>query len=509
MKKNLMILACACFVFAACDELGLGTGNDQTADLEELPDIVGNENNAPTEELAPAEQQAKLQSVGEKMLAEFPAEAFQNLADISKAFDQTYGYNENYDLSELEKWAENSVSVAYSHNHKDLNGESHYGYCKKNILLLLSNHTGLFTFGANKVTVAPYKGTKAVFTVKGKTYEAEITSSGKVTNAYFEYYYHNEYGYNYDTNNDGIINRDDQYEWDSETKVTLGVPEEINISITENGAPLAVVNAAFSVSVSPDEFQFSTDAFATEFSAVINGYELKVSKTGYEGPASKTQMMTTLSNGSKTLLTYTASADLHLKTEVLSGSYNNSNPDAYDNLTSKEVVVEKFENFKVALDILGEIQVMGTCSDINKLNNEIELVNRALDDRDWETGNQKPIDEITAAKHTKNVNNLIDLGVYYDKGCNKQADIEFEYYYEKEIFYDYWGNEVGVGYSRGFYPVIVFNNGNRNKIEDFFTENAFSSLFESLEEFIESYNTVFGYYTETEKNFVPINNYVY
>ena len=506
MKKYLLILACACFAFAACDEL-MPDGNEnengtETPGLNQLPEVGGNDNNKPTAELTPAQQQAKLQSVGQDLLKEFPAEKFQNLADIAEAFDETYGYGD-YDMSALEDWAENSADVVYSHNHQDNWENNGVGFCKTNTLLLLSNHTGLFTFGASKVTVAPYDGTKVVFTVKGKTYEAEITSSGKVTTAYFEYTYHSERNESYDWNGDGKADESDAYIWDSEDRVTLGVPENISISFTENGTPLATVNAKFSLNVTSDEFQFSTDAFAVEYTAIINGYELKMSKTGYDGPASKAQSMITLSNGGNTLVTYVMSADLHLSTETVTGSYSYDETyyKADEVWTSKEVVVEKFENLKVAMDILGEIQLVGTCSDVNKLNTEFRAFRDAL--HDYGPDGYKPRDEVAAAKHTENINNLLDIGVYYDKGSNKQADIKFEYYLE--IYQDEWTSWE----SYGHYPIFVFNDGSQNKVEDFFTEKAFSKLIDSVEEFAESYETVFGYFLPESEPVLPDYNYGY
>lgn len=506
MKKYLLILACACFAFAACDEL-MPDGNEnengtETPGLDQLPEIGGG--NKPTAELTPAQQQAKFQSVGQDLLKEFPAEKFQNLADIAEAFDETYGYGD-YDMSALEDWAENSEDVVYSHNHQDSYENNGVGFCKTNTLLLLSNYTGLFTFGASKVTVAPYDGTKAVFTVKGKTYEAEITSSGKVTTAYFEYTYHSERNESYDWNGDGRADESNSYIWDSEDRVTLGVPENISISFTENGTPLATVNAKFSLNVTSNEVQFSTDAFAVECTAIINGYELKMSKTGYDGPASKAQSMITLSNGGNTLVTYVMSADLHLSTETVTGSYSNN--DSYyksdEVWTSKEVVVKKFENFTVAMDILGQIQVAGTCKDVNKINDEIYEARKALRDWDSETGEEKTPDEAKADEHMKNVNNLVDLGVYYDKGSNKQADIKFECYFETHE--EDWGSWT----EYGFYPIIIFNDGSQNKVEDFFTEKAFSKLIDSVEEFAESYETVFGYFLPESEPVLPDYNYGY
>lgn len=495
MKKYLFILACACMAFAACDPEQKPGDDNSVPGLDELPDIGGggNEGNKPTQELTPGEQQAKLQSVGEKMLAEFPAEEFENLAAISEAFDRKFSGNEDYDLSDLEKWVEDAVEFAFNEDEKETPIENGYHQTSTTeLLLLLSNHTGLFTFGANKVTVAPYKGVKAVITVEGKTYEAELTSSGNVTTAYFRYESHYEERY-------GSGNDMHHYKYDGEAIITVGVPESIDIAITENGTPLATVNARFQARFTPEGLNLSTDALSTEFTAVINGYELKVSKTGYDGAASKAQMMTTLSRDGKALLTSTASADLRLKEEIV--EYNNSyNEDNWTDEFSRkatEIIVEKCENGKVALDILGEIQVVGTCSDVNKANDEINSIYRALSDYDYETGNSKTPDEAAAARHTENLNRLVDFAVYYDNGSNKQADIEFEYYYG--LIEEEWGTFS----EYGLYPVIVFNNGSRNKIEDFFTEEAFSSLIDSVQEFGDSYETVFGWFFEKEDAVMP------
>lgn len=482
MKKYLLFLACASVAFAACDP----EQNSGVPGLDELPEIGAGDK--PTQELAPGEQQAKLESVGDKLLTEFPAESFENLATIAEAFDKTYGGNEDYDLSELETWMENVEDISYSYKSEDkpLENGTHY-ISRINLMILLSNHTGLFTFGANKVTVAPYDGVKAVFNAEGKTYEVELTSSGEVTQAYFKYEWHST-----NKRTDGSGN-DYTYEskYDDECAITVGVPENISLAISENGTPLATVDVKFTLNITPEHFQLATDAFAVEASVMINGYELKMSRTGYDGPASKAQMMTTLSAQGETLVTATASADLRLKNELVEYE-RNDNYGSYYYHKGIEVVVEKFENFRVAVDVLGEIQIVGTCSDVVNLNDEVDAVYQALSDYDWETGESKPVDEATAAKHTKNVNDMVDFAVYYDNGSNRQADIEFEHYYEKQV-----GNQYEL-ISLGLYPVIVFKDGSRNKVEDFFTENAFDGLIGSAQSLVETYSSVFGYFFEEE-----------
>ena len=453
--------------------------------------------NKPTAELSPAQQQAKFQSVGQEVLNEFPANEFENLAKIAEAFEKTYGSNENYDLTELEEWIDENFAVAYVQDHNHTSTE-HAEVCINNIdfLLLLSNHTGLFTFGTNKVTVDPSytNGTKAVFTVDGQTYEAEITSSGKVTTAYFEYEYHCEWGYEYKY--DGW-KQDNKY--DDFFQITIGVPENINVSITENGSPLATVKAKFDTKVTPGHFQVSTDALYVEFTASINGFDFKFNKTGFDGSAGTAESGITISKDGKQISTCKASANLKLRYEAVQYDYESDDDyySHYDHSTETQVIVDDLTNVVVNMDILGQIQVKGTCKDVNLLNYEIEEVNKALDFYDWETGESKNVDETEAARHLEEVNKLIDFCVYYDNGNNQQASIKFEYYYEKEHGYDEWGNEW-TSYSRGLYPIIVFNDGSQNKIEDFFTENAFGGLIESVEALAESYADVFGYFFEEE-----------
>ena len=483
MKKYLFILACACIAFAACDPEQKPGDDNSVPGLDELPDIGGGGDKTPTQELTPGEQQAKLQSVGEKLLAEFPAEEFENLAKIAEAFDKKFGNNEDYDLSALEKWAEDSFEMAFSDNYREEeNGNGYHSISSTNLLLLLSNHTGLFTFGANKVTVAPYKGTKAVFTVEGKTYEAELTSSETVTTAYFKYEYHSEESSDYS-----------EYKYDGVSEITVNVPETINVSITENGTPLATVTAKFATNFTQGGLKLNTDALSMEVTATINGYELKVSKTGYDGTAAKVQTMTTLSKDGKTLLTLVASADLLLKQETV--IYENTDGSYHYKYTATQVIADKAQNLKVAMDILGEIQVVGTCSDANKLYEELDAMWAAI------YSNEEGADVAKANVHLGKINNLLDLGVYYDNGSNKQADIELELLHK--VFED--GDWTWEDYD--LIPVLVFTNGSRNKIEDFFTEEAFSSLIESVERLGDSYATVLGYFLEKEEAVMPDYEY--
>lgn len=473
MKKYLFILACA-LAFVACDsEQNPGGGNGDFSGLDELP-TLGDDDKKPTEELEPAQQQAKIQSVGEKLLAEFPATEFESLAKLGEAFHKKLSDKEGCDFSDLYEWRNNSLTLTY---HEDYIEGDNYTTDDVQILVLLSNFSGLLTFGADKVTVGEYNGTKAVFNVEGKTYEAELTSSGKVTTAYFKSEYHR-----HESGSDI-----DGYKFDQVIEVTVDVPETVTISITEDGTPLAVVNANFSTRFTEDGLKLNTDALSVEYTTVINGYELKVSKTGYDAATSKAQTMTSLSKDGQALLTLLASADLRLKDEVIEFE------DSFDGYTCKrirtEVTVEKAENIKVAMDILGEIQMSGSCNDAKKFYDDYEAMWDALYSYDDGSGNEgTPADEAKAREHLKKLNDLLDLGIYYDNGSNRQADIELDLLHQfEEDEYSSWDYYDLI-------PVLAFTNGHKNKIEEFFTESAFESLIESIQEM--GYDEVFGYFLE-------------
>ena len=139
------------------------------------------------------------------------------------------------------------------------------------------------------------------------------------------------------------------------------------------------------------------------------------------------------------------------------------------------------------MDIIGEIQVKGSCSNAMEAAEELELIWEALSYYNHETGGEKTPNLIEANRHVDNFNAKFKINVYYDGKDTKQAAVKFAI------------AETEVYYGRTYYdviPIIEFNDGSKYKIEEFFTEHAFGDLIDSFYELCESYDEVFGFTME-------------
>ena len=84
-----------------------------------------------------------------------------------------------------------------------------------------------------------------------------------------------------------------------------------------------------------------------------------------------------------------------------------------------------------------------------------------------------------------NINSLIDISVYYDGTSAKQASIEME-----PMVYDdnYYGDSYWIE------PVIVFNDGSRYLIEEYFSSSDFDGVVNNMESFVERYERLLDRY---------------
>lgn len=121
----------------------------------------------------------------------------------------------------------------------------------------------------------------------------------------------------------------------------------------------------------------------------------------------------------------------------------------------------------------------------------------ALSTWDDETGSEKTPDEATALRHLANFNAKIDCGVYYNGSSTRQATVVFEMdKYFEEAYWDRNGDGVVNSADNYVYydvlPVIVFGDGSRYTVEDYFTEEAFDKLLDEIEGFEEDYDDLLG-----------------
>lgn len=483
---------CAMFALSSCDELM--KIEDETKDGQNQETTVTPEDpsdkDEPAAELKPSEQKVKLQEVGQEIMDMCPASEFETLSAIAESFANSVYASEDYDWGTVEEWFETELDDAYSSEEKvTVSDGTRTTEWIADALILMSDHTGLFTLTEDGVVISDYAGgTKAVCTLNGKTYEAEITSEGKVTNAI--YAYTDEYTYTnsgYYDENDNWVSGDILNVYKDKATFTVGVPEKINVSVSENGSPLLTLTAEFTPSFSKEGIDLTTDSFATKITAAINGYERIIEKAAYNGETGKTEYSETFKKDGTVIYSAKVSGDAKIEEVVEKWE------DSYSSETYTTIKVHKAQNIVASVDIIGQIQVYGKCSDGMEAYEELDAMYEELSRYDDE-GNEKTPNENEAQRHMSNFNTKFDLNVYYDGGSNKQAGIEFEI-----ISYpaDYDRNGDGLINNDDCYydiaPVIVFNDGSRYKVEEYFTEDSFSSIIESFEAFCNSFAEVIGF----------------
>lgn len=497
MKKIIwaMMLAMAALAFVSCDKLGQQNNTDLGGEVNGEENI--GTSGKPSEELQPNAQKTKISEVGQKLMDKLPAEDWKKYSEFAEAFAESVYVSDYYDWGTIEEWFEGKGEGAYKEDYSEVfkNGTVTFNETYE-LLLLMSNFEAHFDCTENGVVIKDYKGgTKATFKLNGKNYVAEIKSQGKVTNAIYVYEDYDEYkGYDYYDEYGNLVAENVTKIYKDKEKFTIGVPEKILVSLTENGSPLMEVEAVFAPNFSKDGIELTTDSFATSVKISINGFEIATDKTAFNAATGKAEAKFAFRKNGESLFSTSASADVKIRMEEK--SWEDEWYDSWADRTYSEkhtyeyVVADKVQNITASLDIIGEIQAKATCTDALEAYESIDAMWEALSSYDYETGYSKTPNESEARRHLNNFNSKMSINVYYDGGTNSQAKVEFELACDK---YDYsWGTEE-YWYT---IPVIVFNDGSKYKVEEFFTENAFNELINSFYEFCESYDKVLGFTME-------------
>ena len=475
MKKLLWTIALilATFSFAGCDPIE-NNGDDPTEVCDkcgENPCVCENEGTDPGPDnapLQPSEQKEKLVAVGKKLMDKMPASEWESYSKLVDDFANSVYASEDYDWGTMEEWFDKEFNEAYKEDESlTIEGDKHTIRWTTDIVLLMANHTGLFTCTEDGIIFSEYEGgTKAVLTLNGKTYEAEIKSSGKVTEAKYVFE-SEEYGMTLepgevDPETGEVVKEAFTRVYVDKISVTVGVPEQIDINITENGSPLATATMKFTPSFTADGLDITTDSFSVQTTISMNGFEVISEKVAFDGMEGKAASKIEFRKNGENLISTSASADAKLNmTEVNGGEY---------------LVLEKAKNIDMSLDILSEIQVKGTCSNAIEASESLEMMWDAL-------YNDSTADLTEAKRHLDNFNAKFGLDVYYDGTDVKQATVAFDlesYEYDDYVDYD-------------LIPIIVFGDGSKYKVEEFFTENAFGSLIDSFEALCKSFTDLFGF----------------
>lgn len=436
MKKNFYSLLALLFATAAITSCNPD---------EKLPP-------APKADATPAENKEYMEDVAVELAEELKAENFKNVFELATYLASEYS-SENYDYDGFEDWSEECFeAITKTTSPMEQKGDEYYRTITE--LYKASSFTGKFEAknGKWKVTesdhieicVKDQNDNPCVFTLttsgakKAKTVSYEYDEE----RVYNEREIETSWGYTY-TN----------YEPTDTIEIFVAeveIPEEIKVSLTQNGEELASATLKTDLSsMEGDEIDLQKDQYNISLESKFNGYSIIVDKIKYSNDGTS-EFAVSFKHDKKTIFEASLSADIDA-----------SNEDIYECV-----------NMNVNINLLNRIQIKGTCADMLKLE---KYMNEAEDEDD-----NKP----AFNKYVNKINDLIDIQLYYNKSKDASAYLEFETAKMEDDYYDYYYLS----------PVIVFNDedNSRYSTDEFFGEDEFELAMEAFDKLVYD----FEYYLE-------------
>lgn len=441
MKKLFYFLSCAIIAFAACspDEKG-----DEGPVIVNPGDILVGKK----EVLDPDTQKAKLQQIGIKLMDVFPAQEYEDMMELSEILfshcDKYFG-TEDYDWSELEEVGDDLIDDFYSEKQKSAY-KWEYTYT-----VFLSNCTGVVTLGKRGAEYQKSDETKLIIEdVEGEDWEAVLVAKNLKTVFLGEWLY--SY-YNSEWDEESWEYKDVEYE--EIYNVTVEIPNSLTFDVSREGQFVASLTVNFDYRIGNDGVDYSSDRIGVSVEMKVDDLVMTLEQASVDAATGEVVYSQSLTKGGMFIVSQKLSASVKLEVEEEDGEIS--------------AVVDK-ASANVEFNLLGELQLKGTCTDFVKL---IEPLEEELDsERDCE----RAAERATA---------LIDINVYYDCTPTVQAKIEFE---PLSDYDDYYGKEV-----YWIAPVIVFEDGSRYLFEKYFKERDFRDLIESFEDFVLDYEDMIDY----------------
>lgn len=433
MKRLFYCIACAAVALVACSKNETGTEGPVIVNPD---DILVNKN----EVLEADVQKEKLEQVGNKLMDVFPAKEYEDMVELSEVLYShcdRYFDDESYDWSELDGVLEDMSEDFYVEKQK---GEYSWEYT---YTLFLSNCTGIVTLGKREAEYTKADVTKVIIEdVDGEDWVAELIAKDLKTVFLGEWIHEDDEIYDYGTGE--YVRPEDKHH------VTVEIPNSLTFEVTKGGKFFAEVKANFDYKIDKNGLNYETDRIAVSLEIKIDDVVMTLDKASVDAATGDLEYSQSLKKGGLFIVSQKLSANAKVELEEEDG----------------EIVGGGFKDCTVnyELNLLGEVQIKGSCSDLQNLVENLE--------GDFETERQC---ERAAERATE----LLELNLYYDCTPTVQARIEFDPVAEYNDYYgmeDYW-----------IEPVIVFEDGSRYAFDKFFRERDFRDLLQNFDDFVMDY----------------------
>lgn len=445
MKKRWYLLLALPLVLGAPTVLS-SCGDDEPDPIEkpnnpDTPNTPGDNNQGETK-LDSESQKLKLQATAQKFMKEVPADEMRNLSQLADYVNDAYIDNSKFSNDVVTDWFKKLIDSNLSPD-----GKKDYNYWSKEYykrIIELSQFKGKFVAGKEGWTKSNADDLQFEFKDQnGITCVLTLKTSGKTAKVYVGETWGDSY---YEKINE--VNGEEYWKWVYKIeKNYVYVPEHITTTLLQGGNTLvsAEVNIDHSQFSGP-EYDLSKDAVSTNATVKINNYVWVVDRAAHNSKEGSAYVKGSMSKAGKTLVSFEASAadtKLDEDGELLQGGAA-----------------------KVSVNILDEVQIKGTCSNVKTF---ADYMDKA--DRNDENESQ-------FKSYVNQANSLLNLGIYFNGGSMRQAKVQLECFEDGYANWKDWTYE----------PVLVFDdNSTYSTFTAFFNETSFREVINSFEDLVRSY----------------------
>ena len=463
MKKLVSLLLIGS-VFSLSSALVSCGGDDDSVDSPIVnPDPIVPEEPSKNEAMTPLKQKEYLDVIARGFMDKTPASDFNEISKLCNHISNTYTDNYDWDVvgdwgSEIFESLKESLGTTNKEQEKYSWGEYNYIYTNYKAVVMASNFKGHFKAIGNKWELSKADDLQFIFSDQyGKECVLKLETSGNVKKVFIGNI--DEWvDYNSDYTNDYYISN----EYYDRTQLTVGVPENIVVTLTQGGSQVVKVTVKLNIGdLSNDKFDLSKNQLtASTLVELNNGYKFNVSQVVYKGN-NQTSVSFDMSKNGESLASVAFSSDI--------SGIPSCNIDAMvsGNIDEEDFNNSNMKNVYVKLDIMGKLQIQGTLSDVRKFT---DYINEADDNDD---------DEKTFKSYVNQANSLANFNLFYDGKSTKQATVTLEAFEEESWNgMKYWYME----------PMLNFYDGSSYSTFDaFFNDKDFKSVIDAFEKLADNY----------------------
>ena len=465
MKKSIFYNSLLAIVFAgiiSVTSCGDDNNGPDDPDVPEQPDQPTNPDQpSQGQAMSPTEQKERMDAIAREFMGMTPASDFDAYSTLGNYISDTYG--DKYDWNSVGDWAKDCWNAARKATGNTTTEKDNYGsyvYSEYTALLLASNFTGHFNAQNGKWVKESGKANDLQFTFNDQNARKcvlKLETSGNVQKVYA-----------------ANISDWKDYEWDNatykyteyydRTKCTVGVPENIVVTLTQNGTQIVKTSVKVNLeSLSGENLDISKNSItASTLVELSNGYKFNLSQVAYSGNQ-KCSVVYGMSKNNIKLATVSVASDVSGIPSCNVEAFSRENFDFDDYNTDYATA----KNALVKIDILGKLQLQGIVKDARKYS---EYIDKAEENEE---------NENKFKQWMNSANDLMQISLFYDNTSVQQASMRLEAFSDES-----WGGRTYWEME----PVLVFFDGSSNSMFDvFFNDTDFKSTINAFEELIDKY----------------------